>query len=199
MDKQEIRIRDMNTRQSTLDELGDTSAPAGSKEWAIAVKRKLQAQWQELSDAENHLKVYRDLMKEHQGWKVLVDRTGRAFRTFDSFCRHSKPEGLGIDPRELDAEVERRRKGRPKNNNDNIIIIPEGQGTSKKYLRDRLSRERPDLLSMVNEMDTSVYAAAVEAGWCKRMIQCEPTVEGFTKAIQKHLTAEQITELKERL
>ena len=79
-------------------------------------------------------------------------------------------------------------------------IVSLKHGNQAAYIKARLERDgKAELLGRVNAGEMSAHAAAIEAGWRKRMIQCEPTVEGFKKAIQKHLTAEQITELKERL
>lgn len=71
---------------------------------------------------------------------------------------------------------------------DNVKLAKhEEGGNSKSYSLRRLKRERPDLFTAVVNKEKSANAAAIEAGWRKRMIQVEPSKEGFVKAIRKHL------------
>ena len=86
--------------------------------------------------------------------------------------------------------------GRGNKASDNITSF---RGTSKKYLLARLKRYRPELAARVIADELSANAAAVEAGWRERTIQHAPTLEGFARAIEKHLDHEQRTELKARL
>ncbi len=86
---------------------------------------------------------------------------------------------------------------RDRNKADNIRIDSE-YGTSQSYLARRLRRDAPKIFAKL-ETYPSVRAAALEAGIVKRMIQLEPTVEGFEKAIRKSLDGDQIKRLKEQL
>jgi len=81
---------------------------------------------------------------------------------------------------------------------DNTLIE---RGTSRKaYIKARLERDgKTELLGRVNAGALSAHAAATEAGWRKRMIQHEPTVEGFTRAITRHLSESEREELKGRI
>jgi hypothetical protein len=55
------------------------------------------------------------------------------------------------------------------------------------YLLKRLKRDEPALAEKVVSGELSAHAAAVAAGIKKRLVQIEPTPDGFAKAIEKHL------------
>ena len=68
------------------------------------------------------------------------------------------------------------------------------------YILARLERDKKtDLLERVNAGELSAHAAAIEAGWRKRMIQLEPTVEGFAAAIMRRLDEGQRSTLAARI
>jgi hypothetical protein len=67
------------------------------------------------------------------------------------------------------------------------------------YTLRRLKRDRPDLAQKVIGGDLSAHAAAIEAGFRKRMVQVEPTAEGFLKAMHKHLNTAEIKILIESI
>lgn len=106
-------------------------------------------------------------------------------------------------PFEAAVEAGRRKKGNPtgnnqykkqSGNNNNVIISTEVQGNTRSYLRDRLRRKHPEIFAKL-ETYPSVRAAALEAGIVKPMVQHQPTVEGFVRALKKHLTKSQINEV----
>jgi hypothetical protein len=87
-----------------------------------------------------------------------------------------------------------------------------GERFTAAYIRARLKRDSHDeelpepvrnhraaLLAKVTGGEMSAHAAAVEAGWRARMVQVSPTVEGFARAIRRHLDAADIPALKESL
>ena len=55
------------------------------------------------------------------------------------------------------------------------------------YAIKRLKRDNPELAERVVRGELSAHAAAIEAGFRKRLVQVEPTAEGFDRAIAKHL------------
>jgi hypothetical protein len=81
------------------------------------------------------------------------------------------------------------------------IINPFSEGgTSATYLAGRIKRDRPDIAERIQAGEfRSIHAAAIAAGIAKPTITIRPTVEGFTKAIKKRLTPEQIRELVQNL
>jgi hypothetical protein len=78
---------------------------------------------------------------------------------------------------------------------DNINGLSKG-GTSEPYLLRRLKRDRQDLAARVIAGELSAHKAAVEAGIRQRLVQVAPTVEGFARAIVKHLKPKEREELK---
>lgn len=86
----------------------------------------------------------------------------------------------------------------------NIISSTEGerntiQGTSEVYTRQRLCEYHPDLYKRVMAGEMSANKAAIQAGFRKKLMQVEPTVEGFAKAAWKYLTENERIELVQKL
>jgi hypothetical protein len=74
------------------------------------------------------------------------------------------------------------------------------RSTNTTYLAARIKRDRPDIAERIQAGEfRSIHAAAIAAGIAKPTITIRPTVEGFTKAIKKRLTPEQIKELVQNL
>lgn len=68
-------------------------------------------------------------------------------------------------------------------------------GTDAKYKIRRLKRDAPEIAEEVIKGDISANAGFIKAGLGRKKITIEPTVEGFSKAILKHLNDTQIKEL----
>jgi hypothetical protein len=96
-----------------------------------------------------------------------------------------------------------RPNGRPSSTEQNFSpgkVTVKGGGNVGSYLAARLKKERPDLLAELEEGKLkSLKAAATKAGILKPTATVTVTVEGFTKAIKKRLTPEQIKELVQNL
>jgi hypothetical protein len=88
--------------------------------------------------------------------------------------------------------------GRGKKAVDNINSFPKG-GTSEAYLLRRLKRDHPELAAKVVAGEWSAHRAAVEAGIVKLVVSHRPTVQGFLRAAQAHLSPEEQLELEERM
>ena len=81
------------------------------------------------------------------------------------------------------------------NNIHNVHVVSAPHGNSETYLLRRLKRDREDLAEKVVNGELSAHAAAVEAGFRVRMVQHPATVDGFRRAIERHLSPEQQAEL----
>jgi hypothetical protein len=77
---------------------------------------------------------------------------------------------------------------------DNVTSTTE-RGNKPEYIIRRLKRDAPKIADEVIEGKLSPYAGAIKAGFKKRMVSVEPSVEGFSKAILKHLDDDQIQTL----
>lgn len=96
------------SRTTTVDVkeiLGDLSAPLGSKPWAMSVREEIRLCLDELHGEHERLCNYVRAFIEHQGWKQLEDRQGRAFASYESFCVEPKPWGLGRAREEIEAII----------------------------------------------------------------------------------------------
>lgn len=102
------------------------------------------------------------------------------------FCRR-EPEVL----ERIEAAVEELAKDTPKDEATGRFVrgdnVNTDKGNSHTYALKRLKRDRPDLAEKVVRGEVSAHAAAIEAGFRRRLVQVEPTVEGFDRAIAKHL------------
>jgi hypothetical protein len=82
-----------------------------------------------------------------------------------------------------------RKKGEQADN----VNLP--SGNSETYLLRRLKRDRPDLADKVVAGKMNAHAAAVEAGFRLRLVQYPATVQGFLRALKKHLSESERKEL----
>jgi hypothetical protein len=174
----------MKVRRSQLDELGDLQAPRGSRSWAIAVRDELNNMLHRAEFSSSSARTWCDAIRENDAWKVLEDSQRRPFKSYEAFCTHRKPQGLGRQPADIDRIIAERKErevqiarehplpergevGRGRNRVDNINSKTNG-GTGRSYTLRRLARDRPDLLDKVEKRKLSANAAAVEAGFRKR-------------------------------
>lgn len=120
---------------------------------------------------------------EQRAWEErlirVTKRTFPGFPTFAEYVVSRPPEGLGTtielvqrlisdDPKTL-AMLRKATTGKPGAHNNNVIRKRTRQGNSRAYTLDRLERERPDLFARVTTRELSANAAALEAGWRKKL------------------------------
>ena len=90
------------------------------------------------------------------------------------------------------------RKAKNESRNTRVVSIAQSQTTA--YILAKLKRDgHMEILERIDRGQISAHRAAVELGWRSRMVQVPATVDGFVRAINRHLSKEQRTELKERL
>lgn len=92
----------LEAHQAALEEVGELSAPPGSRLWAIAVKEELVSALVNTSFSVEHLRSWRDSMQRLSGYRQLVDERGQPFETYEDFCRARPPFGLGCEPSDID-------------------------------------------------------------------------------------------------
>lgn len=192
----------MKERTSMLGEVGDPSAPPGSRPWAVAVREDIWSEYRDRESASEHLAVNVSGFLRHEGWKALVDRKGRPFASWEAFCRAPRPFGLGLPPEELAVEVERRAKlragpGRPKKGEGNAANsgVPLHHGTDVRSTLARLERDAPELAAEVIAGAKSANAAAIEAGFRTRTITVPIDPARAARALVKHFDSGQLREL----
>jgi len=134
-------------------------------------------------------------------WQRRVDKNGKPFASFEAFVTHRLWQGLEstIDDlrvfcrRHADVvrlileamEPGRERRGSTEaeraNRVDNINSTSSKGGTSALYTLKRLKRERPDLFQEVIGGGKSANAAAIEAGWRKRLSDLDRVIKLLRK------------------
>jgi len=161
-----------------LDELGDPSAPQGSRDWAVWVANQIEVS---LYDKEQHgqrLHRLTGAFKEKTGWQEL------GFLTWEMFCdkRLHRPSA------DIDAEAELRRHGTNRHSDksrDSVRnIIPIKGGNNKVYLKARITRDYPETLKDVGKgKKYKTYSAAAVALGIKKpdnrhMLPADATAAG---------------------
>lgn len=96
-------------RNSVLDELGDLYATKGSRPWAIAVRDMLNEALHDQEFSVGSVRDWYDSIREHDGWKVLTDQNEKLFVSFEAFCTHRKPFGLGHNPDYIERIIQERK------------------------------------------------------------------------------------------
>jgi hypothetical protein len=147
---------------------------------------------------------------ETEAWRERKVQTGRIIKldSFRDLIVLPPLEGWGEDPTKIEAVIRNEAEvlalwekaiqgnaGRPSNERqpksvDNINRLS-STGTSRAYTVTRLKSQHPKLFEQVKAGKMSANAAAMKAGFRKKTITVEPTVDGFAKAIHKQLSAEQ--------
>jgi hypothetical protein len=196
----------MNTE--TIGEVGNLSAPPGSRDWAVAVRLKIQAGLSStLSDAAS-LSGWLRMMERHNGYKQLPDANGQTFPSYRAFCEAKQPWGLGYAPDAIErllaermtpsdrahrpltlldshrpTDAEREDKG-----SDTTLI---GDRRAGDYLTARIARDRPDILEdMKAGKYPSVRAAALQAGIVKARVSVPLDPVGAAAVLARHFDIE---------
>jgi hypothetical protein len=115
---------------------------------------------------------------------MLVDLDGDPFRSWEDFCQHREPFGLGLSPDQVEAILDQSNAGKrlsavlgkhggdrkseqARDDQGNRITLKH-RGTSTGYLEARLRRSHPEIAAAYDRGEfTSLKAAAREAGIVK--------------------------------
>jgi hypothetical protein len=190
-------------RTSTLggpDELGDCAAPKGSRPWAVFARNELNSVLREAEGSSDRAKAYFHMIRETEAWKVLDDAKGQPFMSFELFCTHRRPQGLGYEIGHIERIIHERseREVAQAMRVAGVLAKPGGErkkgeqvgdaksvsanGTTVGYLASRLKRDHPDIAARVEAGEfRSMRAAGVEAG----IIKVKPPLEIALAAYNK--------------
>lgn len=97
------------TRVQLYDEIGSLDAPPGSERWAIAVKVEIQCALDSRDFDVSRLQRWISLMREHEGWKTLLDANGKPFDSYEAFSVAPRPFGLGYATADIDHIIAERK------------------------------------------------------------------------------------------
>ncbi len=203
-------------RTSVLDELGDIYAEKGSRPWAIAVRERTRSLIGDSQANSMHIESMRDLITDTEAYRILEDRQGNPFTSYEVFCVTPAPWGLGYSPGVIDhiiaerkqREVEDRaaeakplgRRGRPASDDKTLSHNVLSQGTDADYLTARIARDRPDILERMKAGEyPSVRRAAMDAGIVKPTVTHRATPEAFAHAAYNRLSYAEVEQLVKTL
>jgi hypothetical protein len=85
--------------------VGRLGAPVGSEEWALDLRLHLTGLAKDLPSQPKALAESIKLFCEHRGWTLVHDMHGQKFSTFETFCEHPQPWGIGRQWREVQAAL----------------------------------------------------------------------------------------------
>lgn len=89
-----------------LGRAGGISTMPGSKQWALALKLKLQSVMQNnTAVTSQQLKAWRELLRQPIAYTQLLDENRKEFTTYDDLCRANPPYGLGCEPSDIDKMI----------------------------------------------------------------------------------------------
>lgn len=214
-------VRERTQRIAALEETGDLDATPGSRPWAVAVRLKAHAALRDERSKAGHLSRLLDLIKEHQGYRVLSDERGEPFESYEAFCRAEIPFGLGYDVCVINAIIHERKSAEARAANPKYLADDVGPhsdedkqaigayGTNRvmgrgsnsaDYLTARIQRDRPDILRRMQAGEfRSVRQAALEAGLVKRTWSAPEDPRALARAIRRRLSDEELDVLLEAL
>ena len=190
---------------SVLDEIGDRTAPKGSRPWALWLLGVTKLTRDELERDSSSLKELLERLHKHKAWKAL------GVPSFDMLCttelRLSSDEveaiqasgthqKLGIvlakaqHAREQAVEV-RRGNNQHTVDVDNVNIHPAKRGgNGSEYLLRRLAKTAPDILDRYEAGEfKSVRAASIAAGHIKVATVLERLLKLWEKATEAERSA----------
>ena len=169
---------------SVLDEVGDRTAPKGSRPWAIWLLGVTKLTRDELERDSSSLKELLERLHKHEAWKAL------GVPSFDMLCTtqlrlssdevaaiqtSGKHQTLGIvlaKAQHARAQAVEVRQGQPKKESNvddvNITSGVKRGGNGSEYLLRRLAKTAPDFLDRYEAGEfKSVRAASIAAGHIK--------------------------------
>lgn len=181
MATKELSNNGLKANIKTLGNAGDLTAPPGSLPWAIAVRLEMQSVLHDAMFNAQQLKAWRDLMKEYNGYKQLVDENGNYFKTYEELCQAKPPFGLGCESSDIDQIIKQMELA-----NENNIEVEDNEtkhwGSLSKYLKkfSKIVHAFPDnqpinVINIVNVLHTSRSNAHIwrrywlDLGWIERL------------------------------
>lgn len=84
------------SRFQGMDDIGNPNAPYGSRDWCSAVRLQLDCKIREVDNRLSSLRFDLKATREGGHYSVLRRRDGELFKTWEDYCNHPRPEGLGI-------------------------------------------------------------------------------------------------------
>jgi hypothetical protein len=189
----------------------------GTREWAETKASNARA-WASMADNDVRPLVQRyQELREHEAWLVLLDNEPRTAARFCSevivkpqewlelmergvrVLEHSGHEGTVTEEQAtLAAHGSNRDEvtGRWTDRAANSSTVDRRFGTTESYTRARLTRDHPALAESVERGELSAHAAAIQAGFHRKMMSVPADdIEALASALKRRMSLEQLQAL----
>lgn len=148
---------------------------------------------------------------EDEAWREFVTQRGDhvSYARFSDFVTTAPLKGLGVDmglverivgtgDRELLTLLKKAKAGRPgRPRKGETPCESQGVYGGTDYLAERLSDDHPEVAARIDSGELTINAAAVLAGIRPRRISVRlDNPRSIAQSLRKHLTAEQVAELR---
>lgn len=162
--------------------------------------------WRSVNSSTGNLANVGPLVKriiETGAWSERI-HDGDVYRnaSFLEFITAKPRKGCGWEPAKVEALIKddpatltlwrkatTGRHGGDRTSKSDNITLESKRGTSTAYALARLERERPDLFERVVDGDLSANAAAIEAGFRKKLTPLETLIRAWAKASREERIA----------
>src|SRR5262245_28514205 len=131
----------MKSRTIAIDEIGSITATPGSRPWAVAMRRSIQAALHDTCSKAEHLHNMLRLFEQHHGHEALEDDCGRRFRSYEAFCTTKPPSGLGYRRQAIDRIVSERKRREAKDRAEAATALLEHGKNTKETLQGNVSEQ----------------------------------------------------------
>lgn len=187
-----------------LDDVGNPNAPYGSREWCAAVRFQVRCKIGEAKSRVSHLKFDLKALRDEAHYAVLQRRDGQLFESWEEFCDHPEPEGLGFPADVANALIKERDGSRlvsavaaevmanaparaGQGTRTDLEPLSNGKklkgGNNQEYLAARIKERHPDIAAAVERGEfRSIRAAALAAGIVRQKTPIEHLRAWWRKA-----------------
>lgn len=167
----------MKIKVEAIDELGDPSAPKGSRPWLLYVANEIRKTFYDTQQTGRRLEELVNTFKELHGWQEF------GYLTWEDYCIErlqaradqveqeaaDRVKNLALNTPPLEEHEYGNGKAGPgrgnKTDNNYNVFSCDIQGTDPAYLTARIARDHPAILERMKAGEyKSVRSAAIDAG-----------------------------------
>jgi hypothetical protein len=99
----------MNRSRQFIQEVGNQAAAPGSPPWGKAKRGAKQLALRKRDSTSDHVESLVRLFEQYDGFRHLVDSNGNGFRSYEAFCIHPQPWGLGYRVEDVNRIIAERK------------------------------------------------------------------------------------------
>lgn len=171
----------MKVTESELFDLGDISAPVGSRPWCVGVREEARMVLIDSKSTREHARRWVSALKDDGHFRKLADKAGNYFLTWEGFCETPPPYGFGMSPDEVEILIESKPRAQQMAGDPGVTpltthggdrkaesTLPRNVaqlGNSAEYIVRRLKRDAPHIAEALARGEyPSARAAGIAAG-----------------------------------